>query len=214
MPGKKDVKKVYHINLLKKWHQPVKTEVATAFLALTETRAGEQRESDMWDDAEILEGMEPLEEVDKTSSDLLALTEAQCESLERTLQEFPKLFSEQPGRTSVVSHTIHAEGAVPIRQRAYRVPYSQREQVQKEIMGMLEAGVIRPSKSPWASPMVLVPKKDGGVRLCVDYRRLNQVAKFDAYPMPRIEDVLDKIGPATVITALDLVLVLANTSGP
>ena len=57
-------------------------------------------------------------------------------------------------------------------------------------------------------------KKDGGVRLCVDYRRLNQVAKFDAYPMPRIEDVLDKIGPATVITALDLVLVLANTSGP
>ena len=126
MPGKKDVKKVYHINLLKKGDQPVKTEVATAFLALTETRAGEQRESDMWDNAEILEGMEPLEEVDKTSSDLLALTEAQCESLERTLQEFPKLFSEQPGRTSVVSHTIHAEGAVPIRQRAYCVPYSQR----------------------------------------------------------------------------------------
>ena len=114
----------------------------------------------------------------------------------------------------MVSHTIHAEGAVLLRQRAYRVPYSQREKVYKEIMGMLEAGVIHPSKSPWASPMVLIPKKDGGVRLCVEYRRLNQVAKFDAYPMPGIEDVLDKIGPATVITALDLVLVLANTSGP
>ena len=69
----------------------------------------------MWDDSEIVEGIEPLEEVDETSSDLVVLTEAQCESLERTLQEFPKLFSEQPGRTSVVSHTIHAEGAVPIR---------------------------------------------------------------------------------------------------
>ena len=72
-------------------------------------------------------------------------------------------------------------------------------------MGMLEAGVIHLSKSPWASPMVMVPKKDGGMRLCVDYQRLNQVAKFDAYPMPRTEDVLDKIGPATVITTLDLV---------
>ena len=138
-----------------------------------------------WDDAEILEGMEPLEEVDETSSDLLALTEAQCESLERTLQEFPKLFSEQPGRTSVVSHTIHAKGAVPIRQRAYRVPYSQQEQVQKEIMGMLEAGVIHPSKSPWASPMVLVPKKGGGPlsRLCHwSWNRIPRSNQDQVYP--------------------------------
>ena len=83
------------------------------------------------------------------------------------LQEFPKLFSEQPRRTSVVSHTIHEEGAVLLRQRAYRVPYSQWEKVYKEIMGMLEAGVIHPSKSPWASPMVLIPKKRWrGATLC------------------------------------------------
>ena len=119
----------------------------------------------MWDDSEIVEGIEPLEEVDETSSDLLVLTEAQCESLERTLQEFPKLFSEQPGRTSVVSHTIHAEGAVPIRQRAYRVSYSQREQVQKEII-YEEAGgrCDTPIQEPLGLSNVLVPKKDGGVR--------------------------------------------------
>ena len=69
---------------------------------------------------------------------------------------------------------------------------------------MLEAKIIRPSTSPWASPIVLVEKKDGTVRFCVDYRKLNQLAKFDAYPMPRIEEVLDSIGSAMYITTLDL----------
>ena len=69
---------------------------------------------------------------------------------------------------------------------------------------MLKADVIRPSVSPWASPIVLVTKKDGDVRFCVDYRKLNQVAKFDAYPMPRTEELIDTIGPAEVISTLDL----------
>ena len=122
-PGKRDTRKVYHVNMLKKWHQPVETEVAADFLALTEVSTGKQKESDLLGDAGILVVLEPLEEPEETPSDVHALTETQRESLERSLQEFSKLFREQPGRTSVVSHTIHAEGAVPIRQRAYRVPY-------------------------------------------------------------------------------------------
>lgn len=69
---------------------------------------------------------------------------------------------------------------------------------------MLKARVIRPSTSPWASPIVLVTKKDRGVRFCVDYRKLNKVARFDAYPMPRIEELIDTVGPAKVISTLDL----------
>ena len=69
---------------------------------------------------------------------------------------------------------------------------------------MLDAQIIRSSSSPWASPVVLVDKKDRTVRFCVDYRNLNQVAKFDAYPMQHIEEVLESIGAATVITTLDL----------
>ena len=69
---------------------------------------------------------------------------------------------------------------------------------------MLKAKVIKPSTSPWAFPIVLVTKKDGGVRFCVDYSKLNKVAKFDAYPMPRIEELIDTIGPAQVISTLDL----------
>ena len=68
----------------------------------------------------------------------------------------------------------------------------------------MELGAVQPSSSPWASPVVLVEKKDGDVRFCVDYRKVNQVAKFDAYPMPRVEDVLEEVGPAKYITTLDL----------
>ena len=64
--------------------------------------------------------------------------------------------------------------------------------------------MIRPSTGPWTSPIVLVIKKDGGVRFCVDYRKLNKVAKFDACPMPRIEKLIDTVGPAKVISTLDL----------
>ena len=69
---------------------------------------------------------------------------------------------------------------------------------------MLEARIIRPSTSPWASPIVLVPKKGGGVRFCVDYRRLDKVAKFDAYPMVRMEEIFERIGSSNVVSTFDL----------
>lgn len=69
---------------------------------------------------------------------------------------------------------------------------------------MLELGVIEPSKSEWSSPIVIVPKKDNTLRICIDFRKLNAQSRFDAYPMPRIEDLLERIGQAKYITTLDL----------
>lgn len=72
------------------------------------------------------------------------------------------------------------------------------------INDMKKQGVIRPSSSPWASPVVLVPKKNGQLRFCIDYRRLNAVTKKDVYPLPRIDDILDHLGKAKYFTSLDL----------
>ena len=79
-----------------------------------------------------------------------------------------------------------------------------REKVLEELEGMERDGIIEKSESEWTSPLVVVTKKDGGIRLCVDYRKLNQVTKFDAYPMPRVEELLDEIGNAQFISTLDL----------
>ena len=135
--------------------------------------------------------------VDVTSD----LTEQQCLDLMALAREFPEVFASKPGRTDVIQHTIHVWDTPPIR-HAYRIPYSRSEVVRKELDAMLEAGVIRPS-SPWASPIVLVEKKDGSIRFCVDFRKVNKVSKFDAYPMPRTE-IFESVGPAKVISTLDL----------
>ena len=84
------------------------------------------------------------------------------------------------------------------------MPFVLREEVDKLIQEMLSQQVIVPSASPWASPIVLVKKKDGGMRFCVDYRMLNKVTKLDEFPLPRIDDTLDLLAGAKYFTTLDL----------
>ncbi len=88
--------------------------------------------------------------------------------------------------------------------RPYRLPEHKKKVVQSELEAMLEMGVIEESHSDWASPIVLVPKTDGSVRFCVDYRKVNAVSKFDAYPMPRVDELLDRLGTARFYSTLDL----------
>ena len=76
--------------------------------------------------------------------------------------------------------------------------------MKKELQDMLQQGIIEPSSSEWSAPIVLVKKKDGSLRLCVDYRRLNGVSKMDAYPMPRIDELIDRLGKSCFISTMDL----------
>ncbi|KAK9703188.1 Reverse transcriptase (RNA-dependent DNA polymerase) [Popillia japonica] len=76
--------------------------------------------------------------------------------------------------------------------------------VDKELDEMLRLGVVQKSSSPWSSPILMIPKKDGKYRFCVDYRKLNQVTKKDAYPLPYVSSTLDKLRDAKYLTSLDV----------
>jgi len=93
------------------------------------------------------------------------------------------------GHTDILTHRIETTGS-PIRQGICRVPQPQKEAVKKLIDELKEKDIISPSKSPWASPVTLVPKKDGSICLCIDYRKVNELAWKDAYPLPRVDDTL------------------------
>ena len=109
------------------------------------------------------------------------------------------------GRTNHLSHTISTGSHMPIRQQARRMPPYQRSEVKELLESMLARDVIQPSKSPWASPIVVVRKKDGSARFCVDYRKLNSITHKDAYPLPRIDDTLDTLAGSQWFSTLDLV---------
>ena len=108
------------------------------------------------------------------------------------------------GNCPQVKMHIDTGNAKPISQKPYRTPLTKRTVIEEQIASMLKKGVIRPSSSPWASPVTLVPKKDGGTRFCIDYRRVNAVTKKDRYPLPQIQDIFDQIGGASIFSTLDL----------
>ena len=135
------------------------------------------------------------------------LSDEECEMVKRFLCANSDVFAlddSELGCTDLVQHKIDCGDHPPIKQHFRRVPFVYREKISSMIDLMLSQGIIRPSTSPWASPVVLVPKKDGQLRFCVDYRRLNAVTKKDQYPLPRIDDILDMLGKKRYFSTLDL----------
>ena len=112
------------------------------------------------------------------------------------------------GRTDLVKHHIELKDYTPIKDRYRRIPPHQYEEVRKHLKEMLDIGAIRRSNSPWASPVVLVRKKDGSLRFCIDLRKLNARTVKDAYSLPRIEDALDSLN---VLASLPLWILKADT---
>lgn len=108
------------------------------------------------------------------------------------------------GRTNAVQHQIPTGAAPPCRERYRPVLPSLYSELRTLLQGMLDSGVVRESSSPWAAPEVLVKKKDGSWRFCVDYRKLNAVTHKDAFPLPRIEESLTRLKKAQWYSTLDL----------
>lgn len=143
-----------------------------------------------------------VSQVDLSASDL---TQQQKVQLLTLIEKYSHIFAKHEhdvGHTEIVKHSIPTSSK-PIQQRAYRVPFAERKEVDKHIKAMLEAKIIRPSCSPWSSPMLLVSKKDGKSRLVTDFRKLNSVTEKDSYPLPNIADILASLGKAKYFSSLD-----------
>ena len=108
------------------------------------------------------------------------------------------------GTTDLIQMNIDTGDAVPKKQPLRRTPFAARQEVAQQLKKMETLGVIQPSTSPWASPVVLVRKNDGTMRFCIDYRGLNSMTKTDQFPLLRIDDLLDQLGKAKYFTTLDL----------
>ena len=123
------------------------------------------------------------------------------------MKKYHDIFALEPlelGRTNIVKHVIKVNNPVPFKERYRRIPPHQYEEVCKHLKEMEEIGAIRRSNSPWVSPVVLVRKKDGSLRFCIDLRKLNARTIKDAYSLPRIEESLDCLNGACIFTSLDL----------
>ena len=154
-----------------------------------------------------LEQMKQLFEQIKLEEGTSHWTEEQCSRVRTFIEKYSFLFTMNSldlDRTDLVKHHIQLDNYTPIKDRYRRIPPHQYEEVRKHLKEILDIGAIRRSNSPWASPVVLVHKKDGSLRFCIDLRKLNAWTVKDAYSLLRIEDALDSLNGACIFTSLDL----------
>lgn len=177
----------YHVNFMQRWESPS----AICFHTMT---------SEDMDDLPHWEPTPPLTSITINNE----LEPAQHQQLTSLVKQNEDVFSNCAGTTSVTEITINTGDAAPISTPPYRIAHSQLAAVKEEVQQMLEAGIIVPSKSAWAAPLLMVQKKDGTLRPVVDYRKLNKVTTPDPFPIPRIEDLIDQLSSARYISTLDL----------
>lgn len=132
------------------------------------------------------------------------LSSSQRLVLDEVIQEYNSFSSDRLGRTFLEQHVIDTGDCAPIKQRVYPISHHLLPEAHKELDRLLDLGVVEPSNSSWNNPIVLVPKKNGAFRLCLDSRRINSISKRDAYSLPLISDILNSLGGARYLTTLDL----------
>ena len=133
---------------------------------------------------------------------------SEVDAIHRLTDQFQDIFEEPkvlpPFRRNHDHKIVLKEVSNPVNQRPYRYAVQQKNEIDKMIQDLLQAGTVQPSSSPYASPVVLVKKKDNTWRLCVDYRKFNEMTVKDRFPIPLIEDLMDELGGSCIYSKIDL----------
>ena len=131
-------------------------------------------------------------------------TEQQKQQIRAMLEKYTDVLTDIPGHTELIEHSVNLTTHDAIYSKAYPAPFSTQETIKKEIDTMLKLGVIERLESKYASPIVLVRKKDGSNRFCVDFRKLNRVTVFDPEPIPIADNLMAQVAKAKFFTKMDL----------
>ena len=161
----------------------------------------------------LISALQALKLVSQGCSAYLAaitLSEPESPNLEDipVVREYPDVFPDQlpglPPKREVQFSIDLIPGAAPVSKTPYRMSTAELKELKEQLMELLERGFIRPSTSPWGAPVLFVRKKDGTLRLCIDYRQLNQLTIKNKYPLPRIDDLFDQLAGSQYFSKIDL----------
>jgi len=211
----------YHINMLKKYHQRKeqrienddesqnitesevskgghRIEQVAAIACVTDGRINGNSELEIEDDKELL----PLYSVKQKviNPDLSSEQQNEVRSL---LREYKEIFSDVPKVTNLIEHKVELTQREPVRCKAYPTLYKMQEIVDKEIVDLLEMGLIVRSEDPYASPLVLVKKPDNTYRVCVNLKELNKITVFDPEPMMSPDDIFPRLAGSKIYSSFD-----------
>ncbi|GFS11869.1 reverse transcriptase [Elysia marginata] len=190
--------KSYHANLLKKYYDRAAElkEIGILQCAVASIIDEDEGEELCHDAPQSKLEMPSLAQTETIKDVVISdnLSQREQEELNSLLVEYKDVLTDVPGRTNSYTYDIRLTSSTPIRRNPYPTPQATRATLNEEVRNMLNAGIIEPSDSPYCSPSVIVKKRDGGNRYCVDFRLLNNLTVFDAEPMPRLDDLFQQIG--------------------
>ena len=181
----------YHANILRLYVER-KTEASHCLLSAVASIPLREEEDDESDEYSLEDCTFPSNKEIETNRDLCIsdeLTDKQRKEVRELLAKYPDVLTSIPGKTELLEHDIKLSTAEPVRSKGYPIPYKTREIMESEIDEMIKLGVIEPPISPYSSPIVLVPKKDGLVRFCIDFCKLNKVTELDAEPILHVFEI-------------------------
>ena len=207
-PGRRKQKQMCHINMLKEYFdrdskisKPISfvNSVPQNQCSIESNRCENFEKSDPG--SAKLENSDILKNLDEK---LAHLEPSKRDELKQLIYEYEHLFPDIPTRTDKIHHDVILENSEPIKQHPYRTNPVKQKYLRQEVQYLLDNDFIEPSQSNYSSPCILVPKSNGTYRMCTDYRKVNSVTKTDSFPIPRIDDCIDKIGKAKYVTKFDL----------
>ena len=202
-PDRRKERRLCHINMLKPYCEKGQVEVpVTTVSSCADTQ--ENKEPHQQEEVGRSPRLRNSDALLNLEQKLQHLPEQEKTLIKELLGEFAALFPDVPGKTVLAFHDVDTGNGLLVKQHPYRINPVKLMYMRSEIEYMLQNGIIEPSQSQWSSPCVLVPKSDSTYRFCTDFRKVNSVTKTDSYPIPRIDDCIDRIGHFRYVSKFDL----------